>query len=256
MPTVTLTLARVTPDDRDDWLEIAASLLSDRERQRLDAILDRDRRAQHAIGRALLRLIGAGAGGGQPADVEITTSGEGKPELAELPELGISLAHSGRAVVVAACEGAPVGVDIEPTREASANSRRLADRRFSAPEAAALRELPDAAVSDWFARAWTTKEAVGKALGVGMIPALAGAVVNSRADALVSVWSGPPADSWTLHQLPAPGGDEWIAVAIPAPGIALGAVAQLTLEAFSETAGADRRVRESADGRQPGHESD
>ena len=116
MPTVTLTLARVTPDDRDDWLEIAAGLLSDRERERLDAMPDPDRRAQHAIGRALLRLIAAGASGRHPADVEITNSGEGKPELAELPELGVSLAHSGRAVVVAACEGAPVGVDIEPAR--------------------------------------------------------------------------------------------------------------------------------------------
>ncbi len=236
MPTVTLTLARVTPDDRDNWLEVAAGLLSDPERKRLDAMPDPDRRAQHAIGRALLRLIAASASGGQPADIEITTSGEGKPELAELPQLGVSLAHSGHAVVVAACEGAPVGVDIEPGRAASASSRRLADRRFSALEAVALRELPDAAVSDWFARAWTTKEAVGKALGVGMIPALAGAVVNSQADALVSVWSGPPADSWTLHQLPAPGGDEWIAVAIPAPGIALDAVVQLTIEAFAEAA--------------------
>jgi 4'-phosphopantetheinyl transferase len=235
MPTVTLTLARVTPDDRDDWLEIAAGLLSDRERERLAAMPDPDRRAQHAIGRALLRLIAAGVSGGQPADVEITTSDEGKPELPELPELGVSLAHSGRAVVVAACEGAQVGVDIEPTSAATTSSRRLAQRRFSAREAAALRELPDAAVSDWFARAWTTKEAVGKALGVGMIPALAGAVVNSHAEALVSVWSGPPADSWTLHQLPAPGGDEWIAVAIPVPRVELGTVSQLTLEAFTRT---------------------
>ncbi len=69
-----------------------------------------------------------------------------------------------------------------------------------------------------------------------MIPALAGAVVSSRAESLVSVWSGPPAASWTLHQLAAPGGDEWITVAIPAPGVELGAVSQLTLEAFAEAA--------------------
>jgi phosphopantetheinyl transferase len=236
MPTVTLTLARVTPTDSDDWLEIAAGVLSDRERERLEAMPNSDQRVQHAIGRALLRLIAAGASGRRPADVEIRVSGEGKPELAELPELGVSLAHSGRAVVVAAYEGAPVGVDIEPVAAGSASSRRMAQRRFSAFEAAALRELPDAAVSDWFTRAWTTKEAVGKALGVGMIPALAGAVVSSRADALVSVWSGPPADSWTLHQLPAPGGEEWIAVAIPVPRVELGTVSQLTLEAFAEAA--------------------
>ena len=233
MPTVTLTLARFTPADRDDWLAAATAVLSDAERDRLAQKRDADGRAQHAIGRALLRLIGAGASGRDPAQLEIATAGEGKPVLAELPDLGVSVAHSGRAVVVAACHGAEVGVDIEPPPADIARARRLAERRFSAAEAAAVRALPDAEAGAWFARAWTTKEAVGKALGVGMIPALAGAVVSTRADALVSVWSGPAAGGWTLHQLPAPGGEEWIAVALPAPAVELGALTQPTRAAFA-----------------------
>lgn len=233
MSTVALTLARFTPADRDAWLGVAAGVLSERERDWLALKRDADGRAQHAIGRALLRLFAAEASGLDPAEIEITTSDEGKPAPAEPSNLGVSVAHSGRAVVVAACDGAEVGVDIEPPPAVLARSRRLAERRFTAAEAAALRELPDDSAGAWFARAWTIKEAVGKALGVGMIPALAGAVVSADADALVSVWSGPPADSWTLHQLPAPGGEESIAVAIPAAGVELGAVTQLTLAAFA-----------------------
>ncbi len=236
MPTVTLTLARFTPTDRDQWLATAANLLSAEERAPLQARPDPDRRAQHAIGRALLRLIGAEASGHLPTEIEITVSDEGKPALADAPELGVSVAHSGRVVVVAACPGATVGVDIEAPPEDAARCRRLAERRFSETEAAALGELPDAAIGDWFARAWTIKEAVGKTLGVGMIPALAGAVVSNDADALVSVWTGPPAESWTVHQLLAPGGEEWLTVALPVPGVKLGAVTQLTHSAFSEAA--------------------
>ncbi len=232
MPTLTLTLVRFTPGDRDDWLTAAADFLSEPERERFETLPTVDGQAQHAIARALLRLLGAGASGRRPDELEITASPEGKPALVDVTGLGVSLAHSGRAVVVAACRGAEVGVDIEPP-PVVARSRHVAERRFAASEAAALRELPDAAAGEWFARAWTTKEAVGKALGVGMIPALAGAVVSARADALVSVWSPPPAACWTLHQLRAPGGEEWIAVAIPAPGVELGAVTQLALGDFA-----------------------
>jgi 4'-phosphopantetheinyl transferase len=241
MPSVDLTLARFTPVDRDDWIATAAALLGDREQERFNAMSHPDDRALHAIGRALLRLIGSHATGRHPAAVEITISSAGKPALGAAPQIGVSVAHSGRVVAVAVGRDIDVGVDIEAAAPSSANSRRLAQRRFSATEAAALRKLPDDAAAEWFARAWTVKEAVGKALGVGIIPALAGAVVSNDADALVSVWSGPPADCWTIHQLQSPGGDEWITVATPAPRVELGTVSQLTLDAFAHASSAHLR---------------
>jgi phosphopantetheinyl transferase len=83
---------------------------------------------------------------------------------------------------------------------------------------------------------WTIKEAVGKALGDGMLPALSGAVVRREAGrfTLASVWRGPPADSWTLHQLTAPAGTEKIAVALPAPNVPLELVTSMTLESFAD----------------------
>jgi phosphopantetheinyl transferase len=210
-------------------------VLSEAEREHLATISDPDARTQHAIGRAAIRLLGARASGRHPASLAITTSETGKPQFADLPDLNVSVAHSGRVVVVAACASAAVGVDIEPALATLNDPRRLAGRLFAESEVASLQDVPDAEVADWFSTVWTMKEAVGKALGVGMIPALSGAVTERRAggSALAEVWTGPPAESWTLHQLRAPGGTEKIAVAVPAPGVALGTVSGLTLETFS-----------------------
>jgi phosphopantetheine--protein transferase-like protein len=129
-----------------------------------------------------------------------------------------------------------VGVDIESVVPEVGRQRRLVERLFSDTEVVAARDLPDDALRDWFSSAWTIKEAVGKALGVGMIPALSGTTVERRGSAfeLAEVWTEPPADRWTVHQLIAPGGSEKIAVALPVPAVALAPVTELTLEAFSE----------------------
>jgi phosphopantetheinyl transferase len=210
-------------------------VLSEAEREHLATISALDARAQHAIGRATIRMLGARASGRHPQSLAITTSASGKPRFADLEDLHVSVAHTGRVVVVAACPSAAVGVDIEPALTTADDPRRLANRLFAESELASLQDVPDAEVADWFSTVWTIKESVGKALGVGMMPALAGAVTERRANgfALAAVWSGPPAESWTLHQLRAPGGGEKIAVAVPAPGVALDPVSELTLEAFS-----------------------
>jgi phosphopantetheinyl transferase len=210
-------------------------VLSEAEREHLATISAPDARTQHAIGRATIRLLGAQASGRRPASLAITISEAGKPQFDDFRDLNVSVAHSGRVVVVAACPSAAVGVDIEPALATAYDPRQLARRLFAESEVASLQDVADAEVADWFSTVWTIKESVGKALGAGMIPALSGAVTERRADgfALSAVWSGPPAESWTLHQLRAPGGGEKIAIALPAPGVALGPVTELTLEAFS-----------------------
>ena len=96
MPTVALTLARFTPADRDDWLAAAAALLSAEERERVESMPAADVRTQHAIGRALLRLVAADTAQRDPVGIAIAIAEDGKPELAEMPELGVSVAHTGR----------------------------------------------------------------------------------------------------------------------------------------------------------------
>jgi 4'-phosphopantetheinyl transferase len=210
-------------------------VLSEAEREHLATISALDARTEHAIGRAIIRLLGAQASDRDPQSLEITTSEAGKPHFADLEELNVSVAHTGRLVVVAAYPSAAVGVDVEPALTTANDPRRLARRFFAESEVASLHDVPDAEIADWFSSVWTIKESVGKALGVGVIPALSGAITERRPDGvgLASVWSGPPAESWTLHQLKVSGGHEKVAVAVPAPGVALGRVSELALEAFS-----------------------
>jgi phosphopantetheinyl transferase len=232
---VGLTLVRFTKGDISEWLAVTARLLSEAERQHVANMTDRQACAQHAIGRASIRLIGAQAGDVPPQSVAIKVSDAGKPRLADLPDLHVGVAHTGGVVVAASCWHTTVGVDVEREVMATKDPRLVAERFFDETEVASLRDLPDAELAGWFSSAWTIKEAVGKALGVGMVPALSGAVVEGGVGglALKSVWSGPPADRWTIHQLRAPNGNEKIAIALPAPNIALGPISLLTLEDFA-----------------------
>jgi 4'-phosphopantetheinyl transferase len=239
-PGVRLTLARFNPPECGAWLTSAVKVLSEPERERVVAMPDTAARAQHAVGRALLRLLGAQASAGDPRRLLVTVSAAGKPLLPDFPDLHVSIAHTTGLVVVAACRSATVGVDVEPARSPAGQERRLARRLFDRSEVETLLNVPDADVPDWFSSMWTIKEAVGKALGDGMIPALSGAVVRCEAGrfTLGSVWRGPPADSWTLHQLAAPAGTEKIAVALPAPNVPLEPVTSMTLDSFADACSA------------------
>ncbi|MGC9219946.1 MAG: 4'-phosphopantetheinyl transferase family protein [Solirubrobacteraceae bacterium] len=187
----------------------------------------------------------------------------GKPYLPNHPNLHVSVAHC-RGLIVAASTGAgAIGVDVEPLPVAPTSARRVCRRLFTSSESAWLDGLaePDFAVR--FAQAWTIKEAIGKALGTGVVPALQGVEVappgasdaqpaarhrgesNATRDAgtqgesytqpdfdarltLAHTRFGPPAASWSVHQVAAPGGSEQTAVAIAAAGIQVAAALQWT----------------------------
>jgi 4'-phosphopantetheinyl transferase len=67
---------------------------------------------------------------------------------------------------------AAVGVDVEPC-DREIDVERLAARFFDASEVAALRALGERERRDRFFDLWTLKEAVAKALGLELPPALA-----------------------------------------------------------------------------------
>jgi phosphopantetheinyl transferase len=233
--TIQLTLVRFSRPERSQWLARSAALLSGAELERIAAITDPDTRTRHALGRALLRLMAASAAGTSPLDLEVAVTETGKPWLPGHPDLHVNVSHTRRAVVAASASVAPIGVDIEHPAGTTVQPQRLAQRLFASAEVRTLGELPDDGLADWFSSAWTIKEAVAKALGIGVIPALSEVVVERGDDGLklAAVGVGPPAESWTLHQLVAPGGSEKIAVAVPAPDVELESVSVLTLQSFA-----------------------
>ena len=79
--------------------------------------------------------------------------------------LHFNLAHTSGVVAMAVCRHERVGVDVEKLGSAPL---AVADRFFSAAEAAQLRSLPPDAQPRRFMRLWTLKEAYLKAVGTGL----------------------------------------------------------------------------------------
>ena len=92
---------------------------------------------------------------------------DGKPYIAEHPELFYNLSHS-KDYVALVLDKYPVGVDVEGVRS---GYQKLANRFFSTDEIAFLQESWSDGV---FTRLWTRKESYLKATGYGMRMPLAG----------------------------------------------------------------------------------
>jgi 4'-phosphopantetheinyl transferase len=106
--------------------------------------------------------------GCRPDALEIRRGVHGKPFLAGPgEELSFSVARSGETGVLAVARGADVGVDVERIDPARALGP-IADALFSEQERAELRALAGERRIGRFFELWTRKEAVAKALGVGL----------------------------------------------------------------------------------------
>lgn len=112
----------------------------------------------------------------------------GKPFLPRT-EVGFSVSHSGRRVVLAVSDGCAVGVDLEQA-PLQGDLKPLAAAALSAGEHAAWQGIDPAAQGQALLVCWTRKEAVLKATGQGLSRPLHEIVVAS-ADAAPEVLAGP-----------------------------------------------------------------
>jgi 4'-phosphopantetheinyl transferase len=161
--------------------------------------------AAHALlGRLLIRYTGIDRA------PEIVRSERGKPYAPTLAGIDFNLSHARDHVLIAIARNQPLGVDLERI-DRQIEIEDLARRYFSGAEADALEALPVAIRLPAFLRLWTCKEAVLKALGVGLSFGLekvsfqldaAGMPVGISA---IAPEAGPP-EEWRLSLLePAPG---------------------------------------------------
>lgn len=155
-----------------DSSEPELDALSEAERARLGTIRLPKRRSDWVAGRAAakraaLALLGPGIG---VERVHCTVSAGGAPRLAlgdrVLPDVALTIAHSGGIAGAIAARRAAVGLDLELIAQVEPS--------FVAPtltqeERASLADLPSAREATVRAlRLWTAKEAVLKALRVGL----------------------------------------------------------------------------------------
>jgi 4'-phosphopantetheinyl transferase len=122
---------------------------------------------QPEVTRRLLVRAGVALLGRDGSEISVRRGARGRPRVCgggvELP---VSVSHVDGVVTVAACRDAPVGVDVERRRPVPAVE--LARRWFEPAAVAWLSDRPEVDRSEGFLLLWTAKEAVGKALGVGL----------------------------------------------------------------------------------------
>ncbi len=103
-----------------------------------------------------------------PASLAFGANAWGKPHLA-IPTGGLrfNVSHSGDVALLAVTRGRDLGVDVEEARDIE-DLDALARTSFSPAERAALRSAPPAARTEAFFACWSRKEAVIKAIGMGL----------------------------------------------------------------------------------------
>lgn len=145
------------------------SLLDEGERRRADAFRFAADRDAFVAAHALVRLALSAAHPADPRAWSFATTVAGKPELAGAAGAGLrfSLAHARSIVACAVARSGTVGIDVEEIPGAPLEPTLLAECCTPA-ERAQLGALPAEEAVAAFARLWTLKEAVMKALGTGL----------------------------------------------------------------------------------------
>ena len=184
--------------------------LSEAERERAGRFRHQPSRDEFIVARAVLRLLLAECLGVTPREVRFSQTARGKPRLAsDPPPLCFNVSHSHGMALIALSGRCEIGVDLERVRPFS-DEMGLADRFFTASEAAALRVLDARGRLETFFRLWTRKEAYLKAHGLGLSYGLERVEVSHAPDDPAHIvhidGDRAAAAHWSLRALaPAPG---------------------------------------------------
>jgi 4'-phosphopantetheinyl transferase len=150
----------LAPKTRFDWL-------SKDEERLLAAIGSTRRRAQFAAGRWLLHHAAREVFGTAKYRLDVVDERPVVTLEGTRTPAAVSLSHSGDVVVCGLAPSGLLGVDVERVRPRK-QWDGLADFALHPDERSRLAELPEAARWQGFYRVWTLKEALAKALGVGL----------------------------------------------------------------------------------------
>jgi 4'-phosphopantetheinyl transferase len=129
-------------------------------------VFERDR-CRYIAAHATLRQLLAKRAALAPQDLEFTEGKYGKPALRNGAPCSFNLSHSDDEALVLIAAGGEIGVDVEVLRPVP-DAQALAQRNFSAEEAAALVHTASPLRDSAFLAGWTRKEACLKAIGSGL----------------------------------------------------------------------------------------
>lgn len=146
-------------------LTVEKDMLSDVERAEFGKLIHAEDRFRRMAFRCQLRRILARVIGGLPGDLAIETNAHGKPSVPGGPHFNLS--HAGDLGVLAICQEAPVGVDIEPLTRGSEIMDCLETIAHADEKHEFLKLDPDEP-GHALIRLWVAKEAALKAMGTGL----------------------------------------------------------------------------------------
>lgn len=173
--------------------------LSEDERSRADRFNREYLKRNFVAARGNLRMILAKRLGCEPKEIQFSYSDHGKPYVAGF-ERGVffNLAHSQDLAIYVMCSDREVGIDLEYINP-KCNIEGIADRYFGDSERQIIHRLSDRAKHLAFYRAWTLKEAYGKATGQGIANNLDSIDISSCLE--TSVGATLEFGDWTLKLL-------------------------------------------------------
>ena len=125
---------------------------------------------RYLISRYLLKKILSGYTDIPANNIIIKNSFYGKPEIENELKIKFNLSHSGDKIVFAFTLNNEIGIDIEKI-EFSVNHMEIAENYFSEDEIFLLKKQKEDIVNNFY-YIWTRKEALLKAIGVGLLPDL------------------------------------------------------------------------------------
>jgi 4'-phosphopantetheinyl transferase len=168
-------------------------------------------RARFVAARGQLRAILGETLGRAPESFVFARGAAGKPRLDGQAfdgpgldggaALRFSVAHSGGAMVVALARGVEVGIDIERRRALPIDPVALARAAFAPSELRRLAGLSPAEREECWLRLWVRREAVLKALGVGLRSPDLIEVAEGPEPRLLALADGSDPALWTIRDL-------------------------------------------------------
>jgi 4'-phosphopantetheinyl transferase len=177
----------------EEAVNAAAALLSADEDEHAQRLRFREDARDYAVAHALLRRELSRGSTTAPTAWSFDRGAHGKPCVGGpgAAAASFSLSHTrGMVACALAPPDIPIGVDVE-SNQRDLDAVRLAERFFAATEVAALAALPERARRERFYDLWTVKEAVVKAVGVALPPALPHIAVEIRSDRDIELTRSP-----------------------------------------------------------------
>ena len=181
------------PLERPDWLSAS-------ERIRIQCLPQAKRESAVRM-RCAVRAALAAYRGGLPRDLDFSYGQHGKPQVNGEPKLHFSVTHTRGCALLAVSLRGPVGVDVEPVRLPARDE--LAKAMLGARAWRQYQALDDVSRGQAFARAWTEREALVKAMGLGIAHGWSPCLVWFAELPLQVCAPGPSqVAGWTLASVP------------------------------------------------------